>query len=151
MYGWKEAARAFVRVCVRAWVTLRCVDRSRARAVHAHVWLVGFFVLCFVTVVICVAAVYLDACRSRFVRRQKLRKTAGEIAGRDFTVDDVQTARILLLDHAGDVLISNVRGLVCVHVSLCPPPSSCTLVPPHVMPCCCCCLLYTSPSPRDRG
>jgi hypothetical protein len=45
-----------------------------------------------------------------FVRRAKLSKKPGELAGGDFTVSDVQEARILLMDHVGDVLISNVSS-----------------------------------------
>lgn len=45
-----------------------------------------------------------------YVRRKKLRKKPGEIAGRDFEVKDVREARILLMDHMNDVLISDVQS-----------------------------------------
>eukprot|EP00750_Incisomonas_marina_P015933 INCI18802.1.p1 GENE.INCI18802.1~~INCI18802.1.p1 ORF type:complete len:751 (+),score=216.62 INCI18802.1:152-2254(+) len=45
-----------------------------------------------------------------YVRRKKLRKKPGDIAGRDFEVQDVREARILLMDHMNDVLISDVQS-----------------------------------------
>jgi len=45
-----------------------------------------------------------------YVRRGKITKKPGDINGGNFTVEDVKEARILLLDHVGDVLINNVNS-----------------------------------------